>query len=103
VGNANANQAPTSWVVGQEIFTNYEVSAVSGAGSVLIGSPVSDGKLTESTTIGLGAIPDAAGGGSVGVTFSQQGSPIPATVTSCTFQKNGNSWTVSVVWSKPWL
>ncbi|BCT91636.1 hypothetical protein LYSHEL_06600 [Lysobacter helvus] len=81
-------------------FHNYVVSSASvNAVAGTIGLPLNDGKITESTTITFSAIPQ---GGLVLVGLTEQtGSPVYATISSCTTNGGGNKIS-NVVWNKPW-
>ena len=101
VGNGNANQAPSSWTVSRDLYTNYAVSTVSGAGNVTSTNVQNNGKKTEYTEVSVDAIPDAASG-EITVSFAKEGNVVPATVSSCTYSKSGSAWSVTVVWARSW-
>jgi hypothetical protein len=77
------------------VVTSTTVNGVAGA----IGAPVNDGKITESTTLTFTAIPQGA---LILVGLAEQaGSPVYATIASCTTNGGGNKIS-NVVWNKPW-
>jgi hypothetical protein len=84
-------------------FRDYRVSAVTGITAT--GSPpytvANDHKKTESTQITLASIPN---GSNATVTFTEQtGSPILATLVSCTATQQGNNYHFGIgTWNKPW-
>jgi prepilin-type N-terminal cleavage/methylation domain-containing protein len=84
-------------------FHNYYVSAASiGAAAGTIGSAVNDGLKTETTTVSFASIPN---GSTAQVTFSEQaGSPILATLVSCTATLGqGNKYFFGTgTWNQSW-
>lgn len=83
------------------IFSNYRVDTalVNGVPATLIDAPVNDIKITESTTIQFASI---AQGALVEITLVEEaGSPIQATIASCTTNGGGNKIN-NIVWNKPW-
>ena len=82
-------------------FRNFEVTAaaVNGVG-VTPSAPVSDAKAIESTSIPVASVASAA---LITITLTEQaGSPIYATVTSCT-TNGGRTKIQNPVWNRPWL
>ena len=81
-------------------FGNFAVTAATINGiSGTVGSPVNDGKYTESTTVSFSAV---AANDLVQVALAEQaGSPIYATIVSCTTKANGTQ-IKNIVWNKPW-
>jgi hypothetical protein len=97
--NNQGNPVSTTATVSVPTFHNYAVTAASiGGVNGTIGSPVNDAKKTESTTVDFTAI---TANGLILVTLSEQsGSPIDATVASCT--TNGSGKMNQIVWTKSW-
>lgn len=81
-------------------FYNYVVTVAqsNGQDGTIAGS-VNDGKASESTTINFGSI---ALDGLVTITLALEGSPIVATVASCTSNGNSHRFSQTPVWNKPW-
>jgi type IV pilus modification protein PilV len=81
-------------------FRNFAVTAANINGlSGTVGAPVSDAKYTESTTVSFTVV---SANDLVQVTLAEEaGSPVYATIVSCTTKANG-SQIKDIVWNKPW-
>jgi len=86
--------------VARPTFRDFTVTAAAANGvNGTINAAVNDHKNSESTTINFASI---AQGALVTVTLAEQtGSPIYATITSCSTNGGGNKIN-NIVWSKPW-
>jgi hypothetical protein len=98
--NNQGNPASATATISVPTFHNYALTAASiGGVNGTIGSAVNDAKKTEYTTVDFSGI---TANDLILVTLSEQiGSPIYATITSCTTNGGGNQIN-NVVWSKPW-
>jgi hypothetical protein len=75
--------------------TAANINGLSGT----VGAPVSDAKYTESTTVSFTVV---SANDLVQVTLAEEaGSPVYATIVSCTTKANG-SQIKDIVWNKPW-
>jgi hypothetical protein len=82
-------------------FHNYVLSSatLNGVGGT-IGNPTNDNKVAESTSVVFGAI---AQGSLLMIGFTEQtGSPVYATIVSCT-TNGGRNKINNIVWNHPWL
>jgi hypothetical protein len=105
---ANGNQTPpTSLTVNNKPRLNNlavtGVTVVSGTGTVppqaFAPAAGTDGTTSETTTIDFNAGADSP---TFEVRFTSQGWVEGATVESCTVDRSGNTWSMSVIWNKPW-